>query len=191
MTVNFDGLRIAVGLTHYVPGASLTIYRKQGRPLVVEAGENGDLDPCRMRQLIAAHMCPTLKGRINNVVHYELGGTLESYGGDLFRVADTNGVGEQRWFATLLCPASVSEILERTECDHAVTAQLETTINVDPALGVTAICIASDDVAITGELQEATQRAYAACLVDELIYDATGVSDAHNQNPTTAKESEE
>ena len=172
MTNIIDELRLAVGLNHYVPGSSLTIYRKQGRPLVVQTGEQGDLDPCRMRQLLAAHLRPMQNVPIDNVVGYDLGGSLEAMGGDFYKTSE-DGI-EYRWFATTLSPDHVFEVLERIGRETDVSHDLEASIKIDSVLGVSAVAMTSHAPLLSTEIDRATRRAYAACITDELIFGATG-----------------
>ena len=123
----------------------------------------------------------------SRVEHITIEGSLECVHGDLFRV-HADGV-EQRFFATLLHPGVVHEILEELDCDPQVGAMVSASLRPDPAIGATVVGITVDCPSLTPQLDEIAHAAYAACLVQEAL---TGVHERESasQYPTTAGEME-
>ena len=100
-------LRLATALAHSVPGAELRLSTDRGDQVVVSHHPAADIDPCTLRQIVAASACPSQPDYSRRVVEVSIGGALISLGGG---VHSTEREGRaQRWIASLLRPELIVE----------------------------------------------------------------------------------
>jgi len=167
MTESLEQLRIAAALAHSVAGAQLRLHRRNGPPVIVARSEVADIDPCRLRQIVAAYRCPMQQAAVSRVVAVEVLGSLTSRGGDLY--ASTKRGILARWFVTFLGEEHVGGVLDEAARSVGAGPTTSAFLKVDPALGVTVVSLLADDLAEREALDAIASHAYRSCVIDELV----------------------
>lgn len=162
-----DQLRLAVGLAHTVPGTELRLHCRGGQVVTIGSHPRADLDVCAMRQVVLAGSTPGQHGPLELVESIDIGGSLEPYGGALYR--RRVGAAEERWFATLLGPARTAELLRSCELTDVPDDAVHATVKPDGCLGVTVVQVVTPHHLWAHRLDAAAAAAQSACLVDELL----------------------
>src|SRR4051812_11378913 len=97
---------------HGVPGVTLRLRCVGGEELVVAAHRlDAHLDPCQLRAAVLVSPRPGAGRLVDNISAVEVHLGLQDLGGGLYRRGGPDG--EERWFATLLGPAALGELLDR------------------------------------------------------------------------------
>lgn len=163
----FELLRLGVALAHVVPGADMHIAAPAGSDLSVSSSPAADMNICDLRQLVVSSSCPRQPDVSQWIKIIEIGGSLEHCGGGIYRSRGTPD--DQRWFATLLSPREVIDVLMRLESRAEVDESVKALLKPDLALGVTSVRLRAGDPAAEVGIDEAVQSAHGACLVSELL----------------------
>lgn len=162
-------LRLAAGLAHVVPGAELRLRHADGRQVVVSRHPGADVDPCELRQAVAAGACPAHPDCSRWLEVDWLGGTLELRDHTVLRRHTTGR--EERWFATLLDADAVVGVLEGLTpdgLDEAAMQVISAGLRPDPVLEMTAVCLTTEAPCLEPHLDRIAAQAHAACLVAEI-----------------------
>ncbi|GIU85864.1 MAG: hypothetical protein KatS3mg009_0379 [Acidimicrobiia bacterium] len=170
----FTRLRMAVAVAHSVPGLSLEV--RFGDGTGIRAGAHGgtatELGICELRGMILAGHCPPWPVLAERVTALRLDGPgVVDHGGGLYgRAVPGRPGGRECWFATVLAPATVRDLL--AGCPVADAEHVDANLRVDGGLGVvTVVCRAGPDLG-AGRLLETARWASAACYTRELLYAA-------------------
>ena len=163
-----EQLRLAVGLAYAVRGAWLEVACKHGSSLVAARGGGADLDLCTVRQLAFATSCPARKNLSDYVDHVRVCGSLTPVNGAGMYRSRTLG-GEERWFATTLCPAETSSALNSLASDVDGSSGLSGSLRHDRLLRVTVVGISAEHDGAVPALEAVTEQAFATLLVDEML----------------------
>jgi hypothetical protein len=166
MTSNAESLRLSVGLVHAVPGAELRLTTTDDQVVVISTHPGADLDPCAMRRTVLASACPAKPDLSRWISAVDIGGSLKSCGAGLYRAR--SGLTEQRWFASLLRPERVLDLLEAVDVSAVPDDALLASVRPDPALGMSSVCISVAAPCLEKRMDEIASAAYAACLIEEL-----------------------
>ena len=164
-TRSFDALRLGVGLAHLVGGAELRLSTPNSPDLVASRHPASDLSICDVREAVLYSGCPHRLDMSRWIAIAEIGGSLEPCGGGVYRLHGADS--EQRWFATLLSADEVIGVLTRLEHENPLSGGVDANLMPDPALGVTAVCLSTDDPSI--DIGEIAVTLHGACLVSELL----------------------
>jgi len=164
-TRSFDILRLGVGLAHMVRGAELRLSTPNTPDLVASMHPASDLRICDVREALLYSGCPHRDDMSRWISIVQLGGTLQSCGGGVYRFHEADP--EQRWFATLLSADEVIGVLNRLEHEDPLGSGVDANLMPDPALGVTAVCLSTDDLFL--DIDEVAVTLHGACLVSELL----------------------
>jgi hypothetical protein len=160
-------LRMITALGHGVSGVTLTLRCHGGEELVVAANRlDAHLDPCQLRAAMLVPPRPGVSRLIDTIAAVDVHLGLEDLGGGLYRRGGPDG--EERWFATLLGPAALGDLLDSCAVDvpdESMTASLE----ADEELGATAVCITANHPAASRHLDAVASWALAVCMVEELL----------------------
>jgi hypothetical protein len=160
-----ERLRLATALAHTVAGAELRLTADHGDTIVVSSHPAADLDPCKLRQVVAA-ACLRTCDIAERIAAIAVGGSLADHQGGVFRV-ERDGV-DQRWIASLLTPDRVAELLADIGCEQVPEESMHGVVKADPQLGVSLLVITVDDPAFASELDRIAAEAAAAVFVEEL-----------------------
>ncbi|MEP1124481.1 MAG: hypothetical protein ABJH68_11385 [Ilumatobacter sp.] len=171
-----ERLRLATALVHTIPDADLRLRTDDGELIVVTHEAGADIDPCKMRRLVAAMACPDRPDLANHITEVSLGGGLTDLGGGVFGSSSPDGV--HRWLASLLGFATLSELLDGVDLDALPDHAMHACLKPDPALGVTVVGITSNDARFDHALDETAAQVAAACFVAELCGSATSARHA-------------
>ena len=163
----FELLRLGVALAHVVPEAEMRISAPAGSNLSVSSSPSADMDICDLRQLAVSSSCPRQPDISQWIEIIEIGGSLEYCAEGVYRVR--HATDDQRWFATLLSPREVIDVLMRLESRAEVDESLKALLKPDLALGVTSVRLRAGDPAADVDIDEAAQTMHGACLVSELL----------------------
>ena len=163
----FELLRLGVALAHIVPEAEMRISAPAGPNLSVSSSASADMNICDLRQLVVSSSCPRQPDVSQWIRVIEVGGSLEYCAGGVYRAR--HAAGDQRWFATLLSPREVIDVLLRLESRAEVDESIKALLKPDLALGVTSVRLRAGDPAADVDLDEAAQTVHGACLVSELL----------------------
>lgn len=161
-----ERLRLATALVHAVPGAVLELRTDQHERIVVGNHPSADIDPCKMRRIVAAMACPNrpdLAGRVSEV---SFGGELVDMGGGVF--ATRTGGREHRWLASLLGFPTLAELLDDAGPDTLPSDVMHATLKPDPELGVTVVGVTVEDDRFADRIDDVAADVAAACFVAEL-----------------------
>ena len=163
----FEQLRLGVALAHVVPDAEIRISAPAGSDLAVSSCASADMDICDLRQLVVSSACPRQPDVSQWIKVLEIRGSIQHCGGGLYRPRQPQA--EHRWFATLLSPREVVDILLRLECHARVDESVKALLKPDLALGVTSIRLRADDPTVEVDIDDTAQTVHGACLVSELL----------------------
>ena len=163
----FELLRLGVALAHVVPEAEMRISAPAGSNLSVSSNPSADMDICDLRQLVVSSSCPRQPDVSQWIKVIEIGGSLEYCAGGVYRSLGTPD--DQRWFATLLSPREVIDVLMRLESRSEVDESVKALLKPDLALDVTSVRLRAGDPAAGVDIDEAAQTVHGACLVSELL----------------------
>ena len=163
----FDSVRLAVGLAHAVPDAEIRLAAPVGSDLSVSSNPGADIDICRLQQLVASSTCASQPDVSRWIRITEIRGSIRHCGGGIYRTCSETD--EQRWFATLLTPGEVIDILRRLESRERIAPGVDALLKPDLALGVTAVCLSVGDPAAGIDIDDAAEAAHSACMVSELL----------------------
>jgi hypothetical protein len=170
-------LRLALALAHSLPGGALQLHTTDGAALRAAHGGEGDLTPCELRAALLSRACPLWPSVASRITTVDVGGVaVRDLGGGLYGRAGAGA--RERWFATLLAPSTVSQILD--ECPVDFPMQLDASLPPDVELGVV-VAVLSGDAAVPEcetVLDDAARWASAACFTQELLYTVHHASDA-------------
>lgn len=167
-----DPLREATCLAHTIPGVSLRLVTSTGRRLLCSHHCLGaDLDPCTLRaSLLAAPVDRAMARFVEMFDDVEIAGGLTHLGGGLFDCSTTSSAHE-RWFATALDEHRIVDLLGDCPIDSDGDDSVGILIKPDAALGVSAVCLVSDDDAGGLALDRLGAWLVGAVLVAELLDD--------------------
>lgn len=168
MYSTFDRLRLSASLAHHVPSVKVALHRHRRAPLVVGFGPDADVDPCTIRQMLLARGGPTQGTGTALATKIEMWGCSTTAAGDVVRVRQDDQ--DQRWFATLLAPSLIHQLLQDLECEPQGGGVVSATLKPDPGLGVTSVCIAVVHPMTEAAVDELAMAAYSTCVVHELIH---------------------
>ena len=163
----FEQLRLGVALAHVVPDAEIRISAPVGSDLAVSSCPGADMDICDLRQLVVSSACPRQPDVSQWIKVLEIRGSIQHCGGGLYRPRQPQD--EHRWFATLLSPREVVDILLRLECRAQVDESVKALLKPDLALGVTSVRLRTDDPTVNVDIDDTAQTVHGACLVSELL----------------------
>ena len=163
----FELLRLGVGLAHVVPGAEIRISAPAGSDLSVSSSPGADMDICDLRQLVLSSVCASQPDVSQWIEIIEIRGSIDDGGGGIYR--SRQGADEQRWFATLLPPCEVIDLLKRLERRAQIDPTVRALLKPDPALGVTAVCLEAGDPEVDVDISDTAETVHGACLVSELL----------------------
>ena len=191
-TRSFDVLRLGVGLAHMVRGAELRLSTPNTPDLVASMHPSSDLRICDVREAVLYSGCPYRLDMSRWITITEIGGSLRPCGGGVYRLLGVEP--EQRWFATLLSTDEVIGVLTRLEDEDPLTGGVDANLMPDPALGVTAVCLSTNDLFL--DIDEVAVTLHGACLVSELLEQSAreipeldqSISHPTNTHPTNTKE---
>ncbi len=161
-----ERLRLATALVHTIPGAVLRLRTDGDERVVVGHGADADIDPCKMRRIVAAMACPNRPDLANRITEVTFGGELVDLGGGVF--ATSAGGVEQRWLASLLGFPTLTELLDDVGPEALPSDAMQACLKPDPELGVTVVRMAANDDRFTHQLDEVAAQVAAACFVAEL-----------------------
>lgn len=166
---SLERLRLATALGHAVDGAELTLTTDCEERIIVSHHPAADIDPCKMRSVVAASVCPQHPDLSHRITDILIGGALVDLGGGVYsRVLHG---AEQRWVASLLHVDRVAEVLHKIVPDNALDASLKP----DGELGVTLLAITATDERSQRVLDAVAAHAAAMCFVEELCDSMAGV----------------
>lgn len=163
----FEQLRLGVALAHVVADAEMRISAPAGSDLSVSSSHAADMDICDLRQLVVSSCCPRQPDVSQWIRVIEVGGSLEHCGGGVYR--PRRAPDELRWFATLLPPREVVDVLMRLECHARVDESVKALLKPDLALGVTSVRLRAGDPTVDVDIDDTAQTVHGACLVSELL----------------------
>ena len=163
----FEQLRLGVALAHVVPDAEIRISAPAGSDLAVSSCPSADMDICDLRQLVVSSACPRQPDVSQWITVLEIRGSLEHCGGGVYR--PRHAQEEHRWFATLLSPREVVDVLMRLESRAQVDESVKALLKPDLALGVTSVRLRAGDPAVEVDIDDTAQTVHGACLVSELL----------------------
>jgi hypothetical protein len=169
-----ETLRLLVGLLHPVRDSRAMLLCHNGQRIEVGHHPTAELSPCQLRDVVIACGRAGRPDYTALVASVEMRGSLEPIGGGLHRRIDPAGIA-QRWFATLLPPQAVSELLDAVDLDHPDNA-FEASIYPDCALGTTAVCVTVSLPECAVELDTVAFTILASCLVEELVYQSRRIT---------------
>ena len=187
-TRSFDTLRLGVGLAHMVRGAELRLSTPNTADLVASMHPASDLSICDVREAVLYSGCPHRLDMSRWIAITEIGGSLQPCGGGVYRLQGVES--EQRWFASLLSAEEVIGVLNRLEREDPLGGGVDANLMPDPALGVTAVCLSTDDPFL--DIDEVAWTLHSACLVSELLEQSgrqISELDQSNSHPTNTRES--
>ncbi len=161
-----ERLRLATALVHAIPDAEMRLRTDQNECVVVSRAPGADIDPCKMRRVVAAMACPHRPELADRVTEVTFGGSVSDLGGGVF--ASRSSDGEHRWVASLLGFPTVSELLSGVGPDGLPDEAMRACLKPDPELGVTVVGITANDARFDDVLDEVAGQAAAACFVAEL-----------------------
>ena len=187
-TQSFDILRLGVGLAHMVRGAELRLSTPNTADLVASMHPSSDLSICDVREAVLYSGCPHRLDMSRWIAITEIGGSLQPCGGGIYRLQGSES--EQRWFASLLSAEEVIGVLTRLEREDPLSGGVDANLMPDPALGVTAVCLSTDDPFL--DIDEVAVTLHSACLVSELLEQSDRrflELDLPDSNSTNTKES--
>ncbi|MEL6894002.1 MAG: hypothetical protein AAFP84_20600, partial [Actinomycetota bacterium] len=72
-----ERLRLATALVHAIPGAALELRTDQNERIVVGTNPSADIDPCKMRRVVASMACTNRPDLADRVAAMTLGGALD------------------------------------------------------------------------------------------------------------------
>ena len=160
-------LRMLTALAHGVPGVTLRLRCTHGDELVVAANRlDAHLDPCQLRAAVLVAPRPGVCRLVEAVVAVEVHLGLQDLGGGLYRRGGPDG--EERWFATLLGPAALGDLLDQCPVD-VPDESMSAALKADDELGATAVCITANHPSATGQLDAVASWALGVCMVEELL----------------------
>lgn len=174
-----ERLRLATALAHTVPGAELRLVTHSGEQIVVSRHPAADIDPCKMRQVVAASACPRHPDLSRRITAVTIGGSLVDLGGGIF-VSRSGGL-EHRWVASLLPHQSLSELLDDVGHDQVPADAMRATLKPDPELGVTVISVTSNHARFDHALDEVATHVAAVCFVAELCSHAATLAHSNER----------
>ena len=191
-TRSFDVLRLGVGLAHMVRGAELRLSTPNAPDLIASMHPSSDLRICDVREALLYSGCPHRLDVSRWIAITEVGGSLQSCGGGVYRLLGAEP--DQRWFATLLSADEVIGVLTRLEDEDPLSGGVDANLMPDPALGVTAVCLSTNDLFL--DIDEVAMTLHGACLVSELLEQSAreipefdqSISHPTNTHPTNTKE---
>lgn len=163
----FEQLRLGVALAHVVAEAEIRISAPAGSNMSVSSSPSADMDICDLRQLVVSSCCPRQPDVSQWIKIMAIGGSLEHCGGGVYR--PRQAPDEQRWFATLLPPREVVDVLMRLECRAQVDESVKALLKPDLALGVTSVRLRIGDPTANVDIDDTAQTVHGACLVSELL----------------------
>ncbi|MCY4175360.1 MAG: hypothetical protein OXD37_03360 [Acidimicrobiaceae bacterium] len=163
----FELLRLGVALAHCVPGAEMRISAPAKSDMSVSMSSSADMHICELRKLVVASSCPRHSDISQWIKIIEIGGSLEHCAGGTYR--ERGAACDQRWFATLLSPHEVVDVLRRLESRAEVDESVKALLKPDIALGVTSVRLTAGDRSASPSIDESAQAAHGACLVSELL----------------------
>ncbi|MCY4193763.1 MAG: hypothetical protein OXF04_05635 [bacterium] len=184
-TRNFDILRLGVGLAHKVRGAELRLSTPSSPDLVASRHPTSDISICSVREAVLYSGCRHRSDMSRWISIIGIGGSLEPCGGGVYRLQGSDA--EQRWFATLLSADEVIGVLNRLERGEPLSSGVDANLMPDLALGVTAVCLSTDDPFV--DIGEVAVTLHSACLVSELLEQSDSRSpkpDLSSSNSSTA-----
>lgn len=156
-------LRFIAALAHAVTDAVVTFNWLGGRQTVVSYHPMADLDPCRLRALVADEV--PARSWLQRVASVSVAGGLDPLGGGVVRRAEDGTT--QYWFATTLDPAVVGQVLERGDFPVPSDA-VEAWLRGDGLLGVTVVRLEVRPPSLRHLGLAVARVAQAQCAVEEL-----------------------
>jgi hypothetical protein len=165
-------VRLAVGLAHVIPGATVELRTDDGGVLRAarDLGQDAVMTPCDLRASLLARSCSMLSPVALRMTEVRIFGEgLVDRGGGLYARRCPHGT-EERWFATFLAPSSVSRILD--ECPLDLPDILDATLRPDVELGVVVTALSTTTPELVDALDDASRWASAACYTQELLFAA-------------------
>ena len=166
--ITADQLRLAVALTHTVPGVELQLITRNGERTVVSRHPAGDIDPCSFRRTIVAAGPNTHTDPFNQIEEIRIGGSLRHRGGGLMSSQTPCGL-QQRWLASTLPWCAVRTALGEVGAAEIPEGAMEATIKPDPDLDVSLVVITAIDRRYDVVLERMGNDLVAAVLAEELV----------------------
>ena len=169
MSLTLENLRLVTALVHAAPRAEMQLTRNDGSRLIVSSHPAADIHICAFRRVVMASACPARPDCSEWIDQVEVGGSLTAAGGGAYVRHD--GEREHRWFATLLRPELVCDLLESLDVAEISDGAMTATLKPDAGLGVTVVSTAVDPSRPGAFGAELATTALQACLVEELVID--------------------
>ncbi len=161
-----ERLRLAGTLAHSVHGAELRLRTDRDEVIVVSHHPAADLDPCALRQVIAASACPGNTDYSERVVDIDVGGALTDLGGGIH--ATISAGRAQRWIVTPLQPDRLAQLLGAFDLRDVDDEVMHVSVKPDSILDVTSLVLTSNDARFDHAIDEVAVRSAAMCFVEEL-----------------------
>lgn len=174
-----ERLRLATALVHAVPGAELRIRTTNSEQICVSHAPAGDIDPCKLRQIVAASACPNRPDLSQRIAEMTVGGSLIDVGGGI--AATRCGGREQRWITSLLPYQKLTELLDDVGHGDVPANAIQASLKPDPELGVTVVGITANDARFDHALDNVAAQVAAACFVAELCSDVAISARSNNR----------
>jgi len=160
-------LRMVTALGHGVPGVTLRLRFVNDEELVVAAHRlDAHLDPCQLRAAVLVPPRPGAGRLVDDISAVEVHLGLQDLGGGLYRRGGPDG--EERWFATLLGPAALGELLDRCPVD-VPDESMAAAVKPDEELGATLVCVTANHPSVSAHLDAVASWALGVCMVEELL----------------------
>lgn len=169
MKGQLESLRLGVGLAHAVPDANLRVRNGAGAVLIAGTGPEFDVSLCALRQVVAASCCPSKPDVSDWATCLELSGSLRVHEAGLYVAPDPESGSLTVWFATLIWPDRIRELIRQPSWPDIPDELVEMVIKPDRCLAMTSVAIRSAVSPATDftALRVATDL-YRVCLVEEL-----------------------